>query len=352
MILCALGGLLAVLLSAVAVEWVRRFALRHGILDRPSQRSSHVKAVPRGGGVVIVTAALGALLGAIGFDKVQVSPVLLGYIGGALVIAGIGWLDDLRSLPGSLRLLLQLLAAALVLATAGWWHTAVFPLTAAVPLGPFGLPLALLWIVGLTNAYNFMDGIDGIAASQAVATGLGWAVIGRMTAAPAVELLGWAILLSSLGFLLHNWSPARIFMGDVGSGYLGYTFAALPFLLRAESGWIRSPGRIPIAAALLVWPFVFDALFTFLQRLRRRESLLQPHRSHLYQRLVVVGRSHRWVATLYACLAASGLVLALGWWNGWRGIDVVLAAALPLLFVLLLGVVALHEHRRLPDALP
>ena len=138
-------------------------------------------------------------------------------------------------------------------------------------LGWLGLIITFLWIVGLTNAYNFMDGIDGIAGGQAVVAGMGWAVLGWLTVQPLVGLMGVLLAAASLGFLGHNWPPARIFMGDVAA--LSWV-SCLPCWLWLQHA-TRST-RLALVGILFVWPFVFDATFTFLRRLRMaRTSLLR-----------------------------------------------------------------------------
>jgi UDP-N-acetylmuramyl pentapeptide phosphotransferase/UDP-N-acetylglucosamine-1-phosphate transferase len=199
------------------------------------------------------------------------------------------------------------------------------PLLGPLALGWFGLIMTFVWIVGLTNAYNFMDGIDGIAGGQAVVAGLGWTLLGWLDHQPLVAALGLLLAASSLGFLGHNWPPARIFMGDVGSAFLGFTLAVLPVVAAQHNP------RLAWAGVLLVWPFVFDAAFTFLRRLRKRENVFAAHRSHLYQRLVIAGYSHRFVTLLYIGLALAGAVLALLWYSGGKASDLVVLLALPLL---------------------
>jgi UDP-N-acetylmuramyl pentapeptide phosphotransferase/UDP-N-acetylglucosamine-1-phosphate transferase len=345
MTLALLGGLLLAVTCYLSIEAVRRYAIRHRVLDLPNPRSSHTVATPRGAGVVIVGATLLTLAAVAAMESRSLSPAILAYLFGATLIAGVGWLDDVRSLSSVIRLLAQLAAAAIVVAGAGWWDEAALPGAGRVSLGWAGLPLALLWLVGLTNAYNFMDGIDGIAGGQAVVAGAAWALIGAATGAPEAAALGFGVALSSAAFLLHNWSPARIFMGDAGSGFLGFTFAALPFVLSATSGAEELRLRLPVAAALLVWPFVLDTLFTVCRRLLRGEHVFRAHRSHLYQRLVIAGLGHRPVATLYTGLALTGSLLAAAWLLRWSRSDQAIALGLPLLFVLLVALVGVKERR-------
>jgi UDP-N-acetylmuramyl pentapeptide phosphotransferase/UDP-N-acetylglucosamine-1-phosphate transferase len=204
------------------------------------------------------------------------------------------------------RFLVHSLAALILIFGCGVWIMIYVPVVGHVPVAAWwGIPLAFFWLVGLTNAYNFMDGIDGLAASQAMIAGAGWAVIGTVAGQPTTYFLGLLVAASSLGFLIHNWQPARIFMGDVGSAFLGFTFA----FLTLKAG--REASRFVLAGVLLVWPFIFDTAFTFLRRLFKGESVFSAHRSHLYQRLVLSGLSHATVALLYIGLDLVGLLSAI-----------------------------------------
>jgi UDP-N-acetylmuramyl pentapeptide phosphotransferase/UDP-N-acetylglucosamine-1-phosphate transferase len=150
-----------------------------------------------------------------------------------------------------------------------------------------------------------MDGVDGIAGGQAVVAGIGWIAVGYAIQDPLLVVVGTVLAAASAGFLLFNWAPASVFMGDVGSSFLGFLLAALAVYAAA-----RSPASAT-AGMLFVWPFVFDATFTFLRRAGRRENVLDAHRSHLYQRLVLTGVSHRTTALLYGALAAIGVAVGI-----------------------------------------
>jgi UDP-N-acetylmuramyl pentapeptide phosphotransferase/UDP-N-acetylglucosamine-1-phosphate transferase len=337
-------ALLVVVASYAGVEWVRRLALRRGVLDVPVERSSHRVPTPRGGGIVIVVAALLAALLASGVVTRGLSAPMAAWLAGGAAIAVTGWMDDVRSLSSRTRLAVQLSAAVVLLAVAGCWSELELPLAGRVPLGWGGCGLALLWIVGMTNAYNFMDGIDGIAAGQAIVAGIAWALIGGHAGDPGVRAIGAAIALSGAGFLLHNRPPARIFMGDVGSGFLGFTVAALPLLLAAGANDVDR-GRLPVVAAALVWPFLFDATFTFIRRLARGENVFDGHRSHLYQRLVISGVSHGRVSALYMGWAIISAVLGLLWLWTWSGGGVVLLGWAVLSAVGMIAAVRMRERR-------
>jgi len=301
-------------LSHYGVTVFLRWAKRGGILlDLPNERSSHQQPTPRGAGLVIVGVTLSGLWLLWGlFGTAQTTRPLALYTLGALLIAIVSWFDDLRSMPRWIRFGAHLLAAGCGVVGLGYWIALTIPSVGSFNLGWAGAVLTLLWIVGLTNAYNFMDGIDGIAGAQGVVAGLGWGIFGLASGQPLAAGLGFLVASSSLGFLGHNWPPATVFMGDIGSAFLGYTFATLPLLSNRLSGSPASTGTA-ILGLLLVWPFVFDTCLTFLRRLIRGENVTHAHRSHLYQRLVVAGRSHQTVTILYGALAFSGLLLGRVW---------------------------------------
>jgi len=331
-------ALSAVLLSYLGVTALKRWAERRRILDVPNERSSHTRPTPRGGGLAIVVVVLVGWLVALGLHPDSWVGTDLLYVVGAALIAGISWMDDLRSLPNRVRFAAHSLGALLVLVGFGYWGAVDLPLLGAVSLGWLGLIITFAWIVGLTNAYNFMDGIDGIAGGQAIVAGLGWAVLGWLTAQPLVGVLGVLLAAASLGFLGHNWPPARIFMGDVGSAFLGFTFAVLAVAAAQRDA------RLALVGILFVWPFVFDATFTFLRRLKHRENVFAAHRSHLYQRLVIVGHSHRFVTLLYVGLAAWGTIWGLIWSRGVVGSGAVIVVTIPLLCLALWASVERRER--------
>jgi len=323
-------GIAIFILSYFGVLAIRYLAERHEILDIPNERSSHTRSVPRGAGLAIAILTLAGIWFYASFNPLVERRPLLAYTIGAVLIAGISWLDDLASQPSWLRFTIHGLGAVLAIYGFGYLRVGgLIGLNASWSLW-LGFTITFLWIVGLTNAYNFMDGIDGIAGGQAVVGGLCWAVAGWVAGQPFMVAMGLVLAASSLGFLFHNWSPARIFIGDVGSAFLGYTFAVLPFIFVSRSEgphglWVILAGILPL------WPFIFDSTFTFLRRLSRRERVFSAHRSHLYQRLVIAGHSHKFVSLLYIALAIPGAGLAIGAIAGLRNFSFVITIVLPLL---------------------
>jgi UDP-N-acetylmuramyl pentapeptide phosphotransferase/UDP-N-acetylglucosamine-1-phosphate transferase len=287
-------GLLAFVLSTCTVEAVRRTSLRRGWLDRPGVRSSHVQPTPRIGGVgVIVTWSVGLAVAALTIEW-RPGPELALLLAGAVVIAVIGFVDDVVGLRASVRFALQVAVAALFVTVSN----CSYPSSGQ----PVSIAVSIVWIVWVTNLFNFMDGSDGLAGGQAVIALLAFGeLLGGNTSVVAFVGVG-----ALFGFLLHNIAPARIFMGDALSTSLGFVFGGLGLLVARDyhSPW---PGVLPI------YVFVFDATATLLVRFVRGEPWWSAHRSHGYQLLLQRGWSHRTVQMLYLVFATCTAELAL-WW--------------------------------------
>ncbi|HEX7709210.1 MAG TPA: glycosyltransferase family 4 protein [Thermoanaerobaculia bacterium] len=312
----ALTLFVAVALAAsIAVAWLRQWALRRRLLDVPTHRSSHETPTPRTAGAAVALLVLFVILAVPWFagtgpDQSRTAAAL-GLLG--LCIAALGFADDVRSLSVRIRLAVQLGCAVAFALGVERLQSLTLSETLQMDLGWLAIPLTVAWLVGLTNAYNFMDGIDGIAGLQAVIAGLGWAVIGGLRGDALLTLAGIGIAASATGFLVHNWPPARIFLGDAGSGFLGFVFAALTVI------GARADATTLFVGALLVWPFLFDSILTFFRRLLAGEPVFAPHRAHLYQRMVAAGRSHRRVTNLFGTAALLTTLAALAVELRWAG---------------------------------
>jgi UDP-N-acetylmuramyl pentapeptide phosphotransferase/UDP-N-acetylglucosamine-1-phosphate transferase len=326
--------------SAAVVRVVRSIAIKKSLLDIPNERSSHRIAVPRLGGaafVPIVLLAFGVLWPEVGLPRLVIWTVL----GGALALYTISLVDDVNPLPSGIRLGIQLMVSTAVV----WACMRDAPNSLAV------IWVAPIGIVGVLNIYNFMDGIDGIAGVQAVAAGVTWTLIGGALKSDAAMILGCCLTAAALGFLTLNWSPAKIFMGDAGSTVLGFFFAVAPLLVWIEGKRQPSLWRLWVAAALALWPFLVDGTFTILRRLRKRENIFKAHRTHLYQRLVIAGQTHRSVTLAYGAFAILGGALA--YWVVVTGIVVAIVSTcfVALLFVALWRWTAWEEQRARSAAL-
>jgi UDP-N-acetylmuramyl pentapeptide phosphotransferase/UDP-N-acetylglucosamine-1-phosphate transferase len=274
---------LAVFLATVALTRVVLGALRRrAVLDRPNERSSHSVPTPRGGGIAIVATVLPAWALAVALGLAP--PAALAAAAGALLLAALSFLDDLRDLPAGLRLAGQLVAVALCLPLLpGAGHVFQGLLPRWLDLAAAGL--LWLWFV---NLYNFMDGIDGIAGTETACAAGGLALVvllaGGAPGHPAIAALALPLAAAGAGFLVWNWHPARIFMGDVGSVPLGFLLGWL--LLAAAASGLWAP------ALILPLYYLADASWTLGRRLLRGERIWQAHREHFYQRAVQAGLSH------------------------------------------------------------
>jgi len=285
--------------TAVGVPFFRAFVLKKGVIDTPNERSSHTIPTPRGGGLVMAAAIL---LGYIAGGVLAGYSISAGYLIGAALVIGISILDDIYSLPSPLRFGIHFIAATTVIYLEKPFAGIEIPLSENVfSFGWAAIPLTVLWIVWLTNAYNFMDGIDGIAGIQAVAAGLGWAIFLYPKDLSGPAQLAAVTAAAAMGFLIHNWQPAKIFMGDAGSAFLGFTFAVMPLIFGSLDPKIDA--FLPLIAIGMVWPFFFDSVYTLVRRVLRLEPVWRAHRSHLYQKMVISGMSHRSVTTLYGAFA-------------------------------------------------
>jgi len=282
----ALAPLAAFFAAVLVARLLLTPAGRRLALDTPNDRSLHAHPVPRTGGLAVVAGV--AVACALAQPGVAVT------LGAALALAAVSFADDLLGLPTLARLAAHLAAASVVLA---------FELGYAEPVL---FTILLLTIAWYTNLYNFMDGSDGLAGGMAVIGFGAYAIAAHLSGAGPFAALCASVAAAAAGFLVFNFPPARLFMGDAGSVPLGFLAGALGVV-----GWSR--GYWPIWFPLLVFaPFVCDATLTLLRRALRRERVWQAHRDHYYQRLVRMGFGHRGTALVeYAVMAGCAAIALL-----------------------------------------
>lgn len=273
--------------AALLTGLVRKLALAKGILDVPNERSSHTVTTARGGGLAIVVTTLLTWLVLLLTRQLDFA-LWAALCGGGIAVAIVGFIDDRRPLPTSVRLAVHFGAALWALQSLGGMALLGIG-THTVALGWSGYLLGALAIVWVLNLFNFMDGIDGIAGSEAVFIAVAGAWLTSTGGGHGPQVPSASVVFGAAcgGFLLWNWPPARIFMGDVGSGYLGYVIAVLA--LAAGRG---------NSAALWVWlilggVFFVDATITLARRTLRGDRVYEAHRSHAYQWLARRFKSHK-----------------------------------------------------------
>ncbi len=273
-------------ISAVITLWLLSTRLKARLLDHPNERSLHDAPKPRIGGIGICVAVLLALITmpVIGYDI----PATLAYVAtGALIVLIISFLDDVNSLSVALRIPFHFLAAGLlVVAGLSVQYARVGTVDIALP-GIAGTIISMLFVVWMINLFNFMDGMDGFAGGMAL---IGFFVLGLLVAdggSPVIAATSLSVAGAALGFLLFNFPPARVFMGDVGASTLGFLAAGLTL-------WADRVQVVPLWISVLIFsPFIVDATVTLFRRAMNREKVWRAHRKHYYQRLVRLGWGHR-----------------------------------------------------------
>jgi len=273
------------------------------IMDTPNHRSSHNKPTPTAGGLAIVTTFfLGMVIIFFLADKTMVAQkFFLGFIFSSILISAMSFYDDYKQKSFFLRFITQIIAILVVISFGIVITDINLSISGDTTLGFAGYLITFVWILGLTNAYNFMDGLNGMAGGNAVITSffLGFVAFGQ--GSHFTYIVCYTICAGTLGFLVFNFPKGKLFMGDVGSTFLGFTFATLAIMASLYDNSHTSLLVIP----LLLFHFIYDTFFTFLRRLIAKENVFQAHRTHLYQLLNRMGYSHTKVTLFYCamCLA-------------------------------------------------
>ncbi|WP_286914069.1 MULTISPECIES: MraY family glycosyltransferase [unclassified Pseudomonas] len=309
-------ALLTLLVSFFLTAVVRKMAIAKSVMDIPNARSSHTIPTPRGGGVAIVFAFLAASVGSYAFGLMH-ADMAIGMIVAGAGIALIGFFDDLGHIAARWRLLGHFCAAAWFV----WMLGGMAPITIfgqELALGLVGSVLAVFYVVWMLNLYNFMDGIDGLASTEAITACFGMALLSALAGFPQLVTLPLLLAAATAGFLLWNFPPAKIFMGDAGSGFLGIVLAGLSL----QAAWASS--QLFWGWLILLGVFVVDATFTLIRRLLRGDKVYEAHRSHAYQfasrhygkhlpvTLAVMALNVFWLLPVALCVVLLGLDGALG----------------------------------------
>ena len=314
--------LVVLCLSYLLTRMVRSYALAGRLMDIPNERSSHTAPTPRGGGVAIVASfLLGLQLS--WFLGLVSGAQTLGFLGAGGLVAVVGFIDDHQHIPARWRLLGHFAASAALLWAFGGLPALPFAGT-TWNLGLLGHLIALFYLVWMLNLYNFMDGIDAIAGLEAVTVCLGAALCCWLAGQAAFGWLPLLLTVATIGFLVWNFPPAKIFMGDAGSGFLGLVLGGLSL----QAAWAAP--QLFWCWLILLGVFVVDATWTLLQRLLRGERLYEAHRSHGYQRAARLLGAHRGVSLSVAVinllwLLPIALLVSLGRVDGVVGLIVAYA---------------------------
>ena len=309
------GGVLVLsfILSYITVPWAIKFANKKGIIDNPNKdaRRVHKEPTPRCGGIAIVTGVMMALLLFYilsFFLPIAVDKRLVGYVLGAIVIIVMGFVDDIVSLRPLYKFLLQLIAGMIIyifgISIVGVKIPFIY--TNIIDFGIFAFPITLMWVLGITNAVNLIDGLDGLAAGISSIASISLLIIFAITGAGMeVIIITLALVGATIGFLPYNFNPAKTFMGDTGSNFLGYTLATVSIMGMAKGYTI-----LAIVAPLIVCGVpVFDMVFAIVRRLAKHQKLTTPDKGHIHHRLLKHGFSQKQaVLILYGMTSVLGIV--------------------------------------------
>ncbi len=313
----------ALVTSGIITRILRGYALRYGLLDQPNKRSSHSVATPRGGGLAIVLTFLGAIIILVFSGELDIQQVMTYLLAGGMV-AGIGYWDDHGHIPARFRILIHFTAAGLAVFWLGGFPVVQFG-EHVLTFGWIGNLFGVVLLVWLLNLYNFMDGIDGVAGAEAIFVAGGAGLIsltfvesgnGNGGQLPLL-LLQFIFVAATIGFLIWNWPPSKIFMGDVGSGFIGFILGVFAFSSAAT-------GLLSIWSWLiLLGVFLVDTTVTLVRRFISRKRWYEAHSSHAYQHLTRRWHSHKKVTLtilvidlvwLLPLAWAAALNPAMGWW--------------------------------------
>ena len=317
--------------SLISTPYIKVLAQKIGAIDVPDARRVHDHPIPRMGGLAIF---YGFLIAILCFAKVNTE--LRGILIGSLVIIALGIIDDVKQLGAKIKLAVQIFVAIIVVSHGVVIRYISMPSFLVeggiLSLGGFAIPITILWIVGVTNAINLIDGLDGLAAGISIISTIPLLVISVLTGEVGVAFVTAAIAGAGFGFLPHNIHPAKIFMGDTGSTFLGFTIASISIV-----GLFKSYAVFSVAVPFLMLGLpIFDTLFAIIRRLLRGQSPMHPDRGHVHHRLIDFGFDQK--KTVIILLIASSL-LSLSALLLWMcGVTRAIILILAVLFLSFLGI--------------
>jgi UDP-GlcNAc:undecaprenyl-phosphate/decaprenyl-phosphate GlcNAc-1-phosphate transferase len=333
--------LIAFLVAICSTPLVKKLAIYIGAVDKPDSRKVHSKIMPRLGGLAIVFGA--TVAGLFIAPKSSYLPYL---ISAALVIVITGVLDDKYILPAKIKLAGQVLATFIVLFSGLKINLITLPIIGSVHLGFFGYLIAFFWIIGITNAVNLMDGLDGLAAGLSTLSIFSLMVISVLNGNIFLTSICLILIASSLGFLIFNFYPAKIFMGDTGALFLGFTLSIISLMSMNTHSNFTS---LIVPVIILAVPII-DTLFAIIRRIINKQSITAPDKNHLHHCLLKIGYSHRTsVLIIYTFGLAFGISAILLTANGWVG-TIILVCTLLIGLLLTAKIVGILEEETLTAA--
>jgi len=317
----------ALLVSYLATPLVRRLAIRIGAVDQPNARKVHKSPIPRLGGLAIYLSFMAAILITLPLDA-QIYGVLLG----ATLIVILGVIDDLVELSPKVKLIGQILAAAMLVVFDVRISNLTIPFEGMMFLGNITSSiLTIIWVVGIVNTVNLIDGLDGLAAGTSAITAITLFLVGYQKGQFIAAILAMALMGSALGFLKYNFNPAKIFMGDTGSMFLGFMLAAISI-----EGALKSTTTLALVVPVLALGFpIFDTTIAIVRRSLNRVPIFQADKGHFHHKLVEKGLSHKQAVLViyFICSILCGAAFFLAQANGREAVLTCLLVAGALVFI-------------------
>ena len=337
-------ALLALLISLILVPFVAKLAIKIGAVDKPNERKVHTKIMPRMGGLAIYLSFFAVL-----FLSHEMTMQHIGLLTGGTVLVLVGIIDDKTDMPAKIKLLGQIFAACIVVAAGVRVEFMTnFILGGVFPLYIFSEPFTVLWIVAITNAVNLIDGLDGLAAGTSIIAAATMAISGYATGQTEMASMALILIGASLGFLKYNFHPAKIFMGDTGSMFLGYNLSVLAIM-----GFTKSFTVLSLVTPILVLAIpILDTLFAIIRRKMNNKPIFKPDKNHLHHCLLNYGFSHRnTVLIIYAVsavLALCGLIMT--YLNPAQGMCLLVVISVIIIYgAMKLGVIGKHDSAKKDD---
>ena len=337
-------ALLALLISLILVPFVAKLAIKIGAVDKPNERKVHTKIMPRMGGLAIYLSFFAVL-----FLSHEMTMQHIGLLTGGTVLVLVGIIDDKTDMPAKIKLLGQIFAACIVVAAGVRVEFMTnFILGGVFPLYIFSVPFTVLWIVAITNAVNLIDGLDGLAAGTSIIAAATMAISGYATGQTEMAAMALILIGASLGFLKYNFHPAKIFMGDTGSMFLGYNLSVLAIM-----GFTKSFTVLSLVTPILVLAIpILDTLFAIIRRKLNNKPIFKPDKNHLHHCLLNYGFSHRnTVLIIYAVsavLALCGLIMT--YLNPAQGMCLLVVISVIIIYgAMKLGVIGKHDSAKKDD---
>lgn len=280
------GFMVAVAIAYFSTPHVKEFAIKSGAMDTPDERKVHSEPIPRMGGLAIYIAVIAAI-----FLSVKMNQQILGMVLGGTVMLAVGIIDDLKQLSAKVKLVGQISAALVLVAFDVRIEWITNPFGPMLYLDYLSIPITILWVVAVTNTVNLIDGLDGLAAGVSSIASITICIVALQQNLWIVALLTAIIAGSALGFLFHNFNPAKIFMGDTGSLFLGYMLAAVS-VMGAVKGAATIALLVPIVALGLP---IMDTAFAIIRRYVNGVPIFRPDKGHLHHRLLAMGLTQKQV---------------------------------------------------------